>query len=183
MLAETGYYQQSTLSARKFYQDAAPVEALGLDGNPRVVGLQFDNHAAAVDVAAFDELAKQFGRRGIQLQLGKQCSRVEGGDSLTVHYGDGEAVGEHATHVIPGETGRLVPPRDPEALAGREAQAGHRRAGRQHLGDHQEARGLEGKIEEENGGRREGTGAPGATADPVKVRPALASLSQELSRP
>jgi GMP synthase (glutamine-hydrolysing) len=30
---------------------AAPVEALGLADNPRVVGLQFDNHAAAVDVA------------------------------------------------------------------------------------------------------------------------------------
>lgn len=30
---------------------AAPVEALTLDGNPRVVGLQFDNHAGAQDVA------------------------------------------------------------------------------------------------------------------------------------
>lgn len=30
---------------------AAAVEALGLAGNPRVVGLQFDNHAAAQDVA------------------------------------------------------------------------------------------------------------------------------------
>jgi GMP synthase (glutamine-hydrolysing) len=32
---------------------AAPVEALGMDDNPRVVGLQFDNHAAAVDVATW----------------------------------------------------------------------------------------------------------------------------------
>jgi GMP synthase-like glutamine amidotransferase len=32
---------------------AAPVEALGLADNPRVVGLQFDNHAAALDVAAW----------------------------------------------------------------------------------------------------------------------------------
>jgi GMP synthase-like glutamine amidotransferase len=32
---------------------AAPVEALGLADNPRVVGLQFDNHAAAVDVATW----------------------------------------------------------------------------------------------------------------------------------
>jgi GMP synthase-like glutamine amidotransferase len=32
---------------------AAPVEALGLDDNPRVLGLQFDNHAAARDVAAW----------------------------------------------------------------------------------------------------------------------------------
>jgi GMP synthase (glutamine-hydrolysing) len=30
---------------------AVPVEALGLTANPRVVGLQFDNHAAPVDVA------------------------------------------------------------------------------------------------------------------------------------
>lgn len=29
---------------------AAMVEALGVDGNPRVMGLQFDNHAAALDV-------------------------------------------------------------------------------------------------------------------------------------
>jgi GMP synthase-like glutamine amidotransferase len=32
---------------------ASPVEALGLADNPRVVGLQFDNHAAALDVAAW----------------------------------------------------------------------------------------------------------------------------------
>lgn len=31
--------------------DASPVEALGLTDNPKVLGLQFDNHAAAVDVA------------------------------------------------------------------------------------------------------------------------------------
>lgn len=29
---------------------AAPVEALGVDDNPKVVGLQFDNHAGVVDV-------------------------------------------------------------------------------------------------------------------------------------
>src|SRR4051812_21785065 len=45
------------------------------------------------DADASKELAKQFGRRGIDLQLGKQCSRVEeSGGSLTVHYGDGETV-------------------------------------------------------------------------------------------
>ncbi len=33
--------------------DAVPVEALGLIDNPRVVGLQFDNHAASVDVATW----------------------------------------------------------------------------------------------------------------------------------
>jgi GMP synthase-like glutamine amidotransferase len=32
---------------------AAPVEALGLADNPRVIGLQFDNHAAALDVATW----------------------------------------------------------------------------------------------------------------------------------
>jgi GMP synthase (glutamine-hydrolysing) len=32
---------------------AAPVESLGLADNPRVVGLQFDNHAAALDVATW----------------------------------------------------------------------------------------------------------------------------------
>ena len=32
---------------------AAPVEALGLIDNPKVLGLQFDNHAAAVDVATW----------------------------------------------------------------------------------------------------------------------------------
>src|SRR3954469_15913535 len=45
------------------------------------------------DADASKELAKQFGRRGIQLELGKQCSKVEeSGGSLTVHYGDGETV-------------------------------------------------------------------------------------------
>jgi GMP synthase-like glutamine amidotransferase len=32
---------------------AAPVEALALEGNPRVLGLQFDNHAGAQDVATW----------------------------------------------------------------------------------------------------------------------------------
>jgi GMP synthase-like glutamine amidotransferase len=32
---------------------AAPVEALGLADNPRVVGLQYDNHAASLDVATW----------------------------------------------------------------------------------------------------------------------------------
>ena len=39
------------------------------------------------------ELAKQFGKRGIVLQLGKQCTQVEeDGTQLTVHFGDGETV-------------------------------------------------------------------------------------------
>jgi GMP synthase-like glutamine amidotransferase len=32
---------------------AAPVEALGLNGNPRVLGLQFDNHVGAAEVEAW----------------------------------------------------------------------------------------------------------------------------------
>ncbi|HEX7084303.1 MAG TPA: dihydrolipoyl dehydrogenase [Gaiellaceae bacterium] len=45
------------------------------------------------DADAAKELAKQFGKRGIALQLGKQCTKVEQkGNALTVHYGDGEQV-------------------------------------------------------------------------------------------
>ncbi len=45
------------------------------------------------DAGAAKELAKQFGRRGIALELGKQCSRVDDdGSQLTVHFGDGETV-------------------------------------------------------------------------------------------
>ncbi len=35
---------------------AAPVEALGLKGNPKVVGLQFDNHAGPEDVRQWLEV-------------------------------------------------------------------------------------------------------------------------------
>src|SRR5207302_3883170 len=45
------------------------------------------------DADAAKELAKQFGKRGIALQLGKQCTRVEdSGSELTVHFGEGETV-------------------------------------------------------------------------------------------
>ena len=45
------------------------------------------------DADAAKELAKQFGRRGITLQLGKQCTRVEQrGNELSVSFGDGETV-------------------------------------------------------------------------------------------
>jgi dihydrolipoamide dehydrogenase len=45
------------------------------------------------DADASKELAKQFGRRGITLQLEKQCTKVDdNGSSLTVHFGDGETV-------------------------------------------------------------------------------------------
>src|SRR5579884_2913220 len=45
------------------------------------------------DEDAATELAKQFSRRGIALQLGKQCSRVEQqGNQLRVWFGDDETV-------------------------------------------------------------------------------------------
>ncbi len=45
------------------------------------------------DADASTELAKQFKKRTIALELGKQCTRVDDdGSELTVHFGDGETV-------------------------------------------------------------------------------------------
>jgi dihydrolipoamide dehydrogenase len=45
------------------------------------------------DEDAAKELAKQFTKRGIKLELGKQCTKVEeSGSELTVHFGEGETV-------------------------------------------------------------------------------------------
>ncbi len=45
------------------------------------------------DADAAKELAKAFGKRGISLQLGKQCTKVEQqGNALKVFFGDGESV-------------------------------------------------------------------------------------------
>jgi dihydrolipoamide dehydrogenase len=45
------------------------------------------------DEDASKELAKQFGKRGIALNLEKQCTKVEeSGGGLTVYFGDGETV-------------------------------------------------------------------------------------------
>ena len=45
------------------------------------------------DADATKELAKQFGKHGIALHLGKQCTQVEdAADGLTVHFGEGETV-------------------------------------------------------------------------------------------
>src|SRR5436305_13987562 len=45
------------------------------------------------DADAAKEPAKAFGKRGIALHLGKQCKKVEQkGNSLTVHFGDGETI-------------------------------------------------------------------------------------------
>src|SRR5262249_28630717 len=47
----------------------------------------------AADEDASKELAKQFEKRGIALNLEKQCSKVEEtGDGLRVHFGEGEFV-------------------------------------------------------------------------------------------
>src|SRR5919107_656713 len=45
------------------------------------------------DADAAKELAKAFGKRGIALQLGKQCTKVDDtGGGLVVHFGEGETV-------------------------------------------------------------------------------------------
>src|ERR1041385_5749163 len=52
-----------------------------------------DTLIPAEDADAAKELAKQFGKRGITLQLGKQCTGVEQqGNQLRVSFGDGETV-------------------------------------------------------------------------------------------
>src|SRR5260221_901433 len=45
------------------------------------------------DEDAAKELAKAFGKKGIALRLGKQCTKVEQqGNTLTIHFGEGETV-------------------------------------------------------------------------------------------
>src|SRR5579871_1515212 len=52
-----------------------------------------DTLIPAEDADAAKELAKQFGKRGIRLELGKQCTGVEQqGNQLRVSFGDGESV-------------------------------------------------------------------------------------------
>src|SRR5213592_496079 len=65
---------------RRFGSEVTIVEML-----PRLI--------PAEDEDASKELAKQFGKRGIDLHLEKQCTKVEdSGGGLTVHFGDGETV-------------------------------------------------------------------------------------------
>jgi dihydrolipoyl dehydrogenase len=65
---------------RRFGSEVIVIEML-----PRLIPLE--------DEDASKELAKQFERRGITLQLGKTCTKVEdSGSELTVHFGDGETV-------------------------------------------------------------------------------------------
>ncbi|CAB4690474.1 MAG: dihydrolipoyl dehydrogenase [Actinobacteria bacterium] len=57
------------------------------------------------DDDAAKELAKQFGRKGITLHLGKQCTKVEqSGSTLTVHFGEGESVEADLMLVAVGRT-------------------------------------------------------------------------------
>src|SRR5262249_50807673 len=52
-----------------------------------------DTLIPAEDADAAKELAKQFGKRGIRLELGKQCKSVEQqGNQLRVSFGEGESV-------------------------------------------------------------------------------------------
>src|SRR5436309_1674628 len=65
---------------QRFGSEVTVVEML-----PRLIPME--------DEDASKELAKQLGRRGIQLHLEKQCTQVEEtGDGLRVHFGEGETV-------------------------------------------------------------------------------------------
>src|SRR3954466_11504117 len=65
---------------RRFGSEVTIIEML-----PRLIPME--------DEDASKELAKQFGKRGITLELGKQCTKVEGSaEGVRVHYGDGETV-------------------------------------------------------------------------------------------
>src|SRR3989441_5701278 len=65
---------------RRFGSEVTIVEML-----PKLIPMEDDDASA--------ELAKQFGKRGITLHLGKQCTKVEEpGGGLRVHFGDGETV-------------------------------------------------------------------------------------------
>src|SRR2546422_3519064 len=65
---------------RRFGSEVTIIEML-----PKLIPMEDDDASA--------ELAKQFGKRGIALQLEKQCTKVEeNGGCLTVHFGEGETV-------------------------------------------------------------------------------------------
>jgi dihydrolipoyl dehydrogenase len=62
-------------------------------GSEVTVVEMLDRLITGEDADAAKELAKQFGKKGIRLELGKQCTKVEQqGNQLTVHFGEGEAV-------------------------------------------------------------------------------------------
>jgi dihydrolipoamide dehydrogenase len=66
---------------------------LAVFGTEVTVIEMLDRLIAQEDADASAELAKQFGRKGITLELGKQCTKVEeSGGALTIHFGEGETV-------------------------------------------------------------------------------------------
>ena len=77
---------------RRFGSEVTVIEML-----PRLIPIE--------DEDAAKELAKQFGKRGIALQLGKTCTKVEdSGSELTVHFGEGEyAETEEAIRTLLGD--------------------------------------------------------------------------------
>ncbi len=83
------------------------------------------------DADAAKELAKQFGKRGIALQLGKQCTGVQDdGSQLTVYFGEGESVQADLMLVSVGRgPGRRGPRARGDRRRARQAQGNrHRRA-------------------------------------------------------
>jgi len=56
--------------------NAAPVEALGIIGNPRVIGLQFDNHAEARDTATWLTHDRDWALSGSGVDPDKLLSRA-----------------------------------------------------------------------------------------------------------
>src|SRR5437773_3671405 len=63
----------------------------GTFGSEVTIVEMLDRLITGEDDDAAKELAKQFGKKGITLQLGKQCTKVEQqGNALTVSFGEGE---------------------------------------------------------------------------------------------
>jgi len=56
--------------------NATPVEALGIIGNPRVIGLQFDNHAVARDTATWLTHDRDWALSGSRVDPDKLLSRA-----------------------------------------------------------------------------------------------------------
>ncbi len=66
---------------------------IAVEGGSEVTIVEMLTLIPQEDDDAGKELAKQFGKRGITLHLGKQCTRVEDdGSQVTVHFGEGETV-------------------------------------------------------------------------------------------
>lgn len=64
------------------YSKAAPVEALGLQGNPKVVGLQFDNHAGIKDVGKWLEHDRAWALSGSNVESGAMLAAARAKDQI-----------------------------------------------------------------------------------------------------